>query len=190
MYIVTPCFINFVFILIFFVLTVLLHLYDMTRYYCIFFVEYLSEDGRERPKHVGVLPHVCTPFYLIVVHIYILFLLHGTWIILNKTRSVVNLFPVTIQQNANKVCLIVYENHSYMFRPYSGHHQGLQKTKRWYTTRIKLAQVNFLFLITYVNKQYFSRQSKRSQLLVVYCGNSNLRKINFMFMVPCVAGLY
>jgi len=68
MYIVTPCFLNFVFILIFYVLTVLLHVSDMTRYYCIFFVEYLSEDGRERPKRVGGLPHVCTPLYLIAVH--------------------------------------------------------------------------------------------------------------------------
>ena len=50
-------------------LTVLLYIYDMTRHYCIVFFEYLSEDGRERPKHVGGIPHVCTPLYLIAVQV-------------------------------------------------------------------------------------------------------------------------
>jgi len=95
---------NFIFILIYFVLTVLLHIYDMTRYYCIFFVEYPSEDGREKPKRVGGLPHVCTPLYLIAVQVCVcvyiyIYTSRTAWNVdnLNKTRSVVSLFPVTIQ---------------------------------------------------------------------------------------------
>jgi hypothetical protein len=69
MHTVTVCFLNFVIISVFCVLTVLFHIYNVARYYCIFFVEYLSEDGRERPKHARGLPHVCTPLYLIAVQV-------------------------------------------------------------------------------------------------------------------------
>jgi hypothetical protein len=34
-----------------------------------FFVEYLPEDGRKRPKLIGGLPHVCTSMYLIIVQL-------------------------------------------------------------------------------------------------------------------------
>jgi len=39
-------------------LTLLLRIYVITGHYSIFYVEYLPEDGRKRPKHVWGLPHV------------------------------------------------------------------------------------------------------------------------------------
>jgi len=33
----------------------------------LFFIEYLPEDDRKRPKHVGRLPHVCISLFLIIV---------------------------------------------------------------------------------------------------------------------------
>jgi len=30
----------------------------------LFFLEYFTEDGLKRPKHVGRLPHVCVLLYL------------------------------------------------------------------------------------------------------------------------------
>jgi hypothetical protein len=47
----------------------LLQIPDITDHYCIFFVEYLPEDGRRRPKHVGRLPHASTLLYLIRVQL-------------------------------------------------------------------------------------------------------------------------
>jgi len=42
-----------------YILTVLLNIYFITNLYCIFFfLEFLPEDGRRRPIHVGGLPHV------------------------------------------------------------------------------------------------------------------------------------
>jgi hypothetical protein len=49
----------------------------MTKYYCIFVVEYLTEDGRERPKHVCGLPRLyvivsnCSAGAGIYIYIYI-----------------------------------------------------------------------------------------------------------------------
>jgi hypothetical protein len=34
-----------------------------------FSVEYLPEEGRKRPKHVGGLPHVCISLYHIIVQL-------------------------------------------------------------------------------------------------------------------------
>ena len=36
-----------------------------------FFVEYLLEDDRKRPKYVGRLPNVCLSLYLIIVQAFV-----------------------------------------------------------------------------------------------------------------------
>ena len=44
----------------------------MNSYYftiTICFNEYLPEDGRKRPRHIGGLPHVCILLYLIIVQL-------------------------------------------------------------------------------------------------------------------------
>jgi hypothetical protein len=53
----------------------------MSSHYCIFFVEYRSEDDRVRPKHLGGLTPACILLYVItvqlfvyVLHIYLAFL--------------------------------------------------------------------------------------------------------------------
>jgi hypothetical protein len=51
-------FLNFLTILILFILTVLLDVYIVTATSIFFFVEYLPKNDRKRPNHVGRLPHV------------------------------------------------------------------------------------------------------------------------------------
>ena len=35
-----------------------------------FFVEYLPDDGRKWPKHIGGLPHVCISMHLIIAQFF------------------------------------------------------------------------------------------------------------------------
>lgn len=44
-----------------------LNIYDIHSPYCIFFIQHLPEEGPERQKHVGGLPHVCILLYLITL---------------------------------------------------------------------------------------------------------------------------
>ena len=47
----------------------ILHIYDITRHYCVFLVEYLSEGGKQSPKLERGLPYVCILLYLTIVNL-------------------------------------------------------------------------------------------------------------------------
>ena len=46
------------------------HIYDINIHHFIFLPLYLPKVGRNRPKHVDVLQHVCTLLYLIIEQLY------------------------------------------------------------------------------------------------------------------------
>ena len=71
------------------VFTLPLHIHDINSHYCIFFVEYLHEDGRKRLKQVVGLPHVCMSLNLIVVQF-----LECKWTIFCRKRNpqIINLY--------------------------------------------------------------------------------------------------
>jgi len=66
--------------------------------YLFFFVEYLPENGQQKPKHAEGWLHVCISLYqvtvLLLVYVWWLTLQHGTWIILNLQRNRLKIFSV------------------------------------------------------------------------------------------------
>jgi hypothetical protein len=61
---------NILTILILYILTPLLHIYNVNSNFCIFLN--LSEDGRKMSEHIRGFPHICVLFYVIIMqYIYI-----------------------------------------------------------------------------------------------------------------------